>query len=116
LTQEWVVVDGAAEARRYEEFISAGISKPEGGSDLQYQAQLMQIGQTEIASLDKKETISGEIDTDGVYKIGEDFDLGDVVKVKTEQDVSATTRLIEILYSDETDGTHTIGTFTEWEV
>jgi hypothetical protein len=51
-----------------------------------------------------------------VYKIGEDFDLGDVVKVKTEQDVSATTRLIEILCSDETDGTHTIGTFTEWEV
>jgi hypothetical protein len=116
VTQEWVVVDGDDGSRRYEDFISAGISKPEGGSDLQYQAQLMQIGQTEIASLDKKETISGEIDTDGVYKIGEDFDLGDVVKVKTEQDVSATTRLIEILCSDETDGTHTIGTFTEWEV
>lgn len=111
-----VYLDGGENERRYEEFIDTGLTKNEGTSDLVYQKMVRQAGKSVITKLNHRESISGEIDTDGVYKIGEDFNLGDVVAVKLDQGISATTRLIEIIYADEASGTSVTGTFEEWEV
>ena len=111
-----VDIGSSAGASRYEEYIATGLTKDEETSDTTYKKQVKQAGKSEITKLKKHETITGEIDTDGVYKIGEDFNLGDVVTVKLQQGITATTRLTEILYSDEADGTKTTGTFEEWEV
>lgn len=106
----------ASGAARYEEYIATGLTKAETTSDATYKKQVKQAGKSEITKLKKHETIEGEIDTDGVYKIGQDFNLGDIVAVKLSQGITATTRLTEILYSDEADGTKVTGTFEEWEV
>lgn len=103
-------------AARYEEYIATGLTKAETTSDATYKKQVKQAGKSQITKLKKHETIEGEIDTDGVYKIGQDFNLGDIVAVKLSQGITATTRLTEILYSDEADGTKVTGTFEEWEV
>ena len=109
-------IAGQPNARRYEEFITTSITKDASTSDLTYENMVKQAGKSEIVRLSKYESITGEIDTDGVYKIGTDFNLGDVVSVKMDFGVSATTRLTEVLYSDEADGTRITGTFEEWEV
>lgn len=106
----------ASGAARYEEYIATGLTKAETTSDATYKKQVKQAGKSQITKLKKHETIEGEIDTDGVYKIGQDFNLGDIVAVKLSQGITATTRLTEILYSDEADGTKVTGTFEEWEV
>jgi hypothetical protein len=115
--QQAVVNLGSAEGiARFEEYMDSGIGRENGMSKADYNKLLRQFGKSEITKLKKKESISGEIDTDGVYKIDQDFFLGDIVTVKLNQGITATTRLIEIIYSDETSGTNVIGTFEEWEV
>lgn len=106
-------IGGSSGSSRFEEYIDTGLSKDEGVSQTNYQKMVKQSGISEITKLKKRETISGEIDTDGVYKIGEDFDLGDVVSVKLDNGITATTRLIEIIYADEASGTSVTGTFEE---
>ena len=96
--------------------MDSGIGRETGMSKADYNKLLRQFGKSEITKLKKKESISGEIDTDGVYKIDQDFFLGDIVTVRLDQGLTATTRLIEIIYSDETSGTSVTGTFEEWEV
>lgn len=115
--QQAVVNIGSAEGiARFEEYMDSGIGRENGMSKADYNKLLRQFGKSEITKLKKKESISGEIDTDGVYKIDQDFFLGDIVTVRLDQGITATTRLIEIIYSDETSGTNVIGTFEEWEV
>lgn len=114
--QTMVDIGTSAGPARYEEYIATGLTKAETTSDTTYKKQVKQAGKSEITKLKKHETIEGEIDTNGVYKIGQDFNLGDIVAVKLSQGITATTRLTEILYSDETDGAKVTGTFEEWEV
>jgi hypothetical protein len=115
--QQAVVNIGSAEGiARFEEYMDSGIGRETGMSKADYNKLLRQFGKSETTKLKKKESISGEIDTDGVFKIDQDFFLGDIVTVRLDQGITATTRLIEIIYSDETSGTNVIGTFEEWEV
>ena len=114
--QTQAYIGGSAASARYEAYVDTGLTRDENVSWLNYQKMVKQYGSSEITKLKKRETISGEIDTDGVYKIGEDFDLGDIVSVKLDNGISATTRLIEIIYADESNGTSVTGTFEEWEV
>ena len=114
--QTQAYIGGSAASARYEAYVDTGLTRDENVSWLNYQKMVKQYGSSEITKLKKRETISGEIDTDGVYKIGEDFDLGDIVSVKLDNGISATTRLIEIIYADEASGTSVTGTFEEWEV
>lgn len=103
---------------RYEEYINGSeVSTNDGEiSDAYYRRMLKQYGQTAIIPLKNKESIEADIDTDGVFKIGEDFDLGDIVKVEEDHGISSTVKLVEIIYSDESSGTKTTGVFNEWEV
>ena len=114
--QTQAYIGGSAASARYEAYVDTGLTRDEDVSWLNYQKMVKQYGSSEITKLKKRETISGDIDTDGVYKIGEDFDLGDIVSVKLDNGISATTRLIEIIYADEASGTSVTGTFEEWEV
>ena len=114
--QTQAYIGGSAASSRFEAYIDTGLTRDEDVTWLNYQKMVKQYGSSEITKLKKRETISGEIDTDGVYKIGEDFDLGDIVSVKLDNGISATTRLIEIIYADESNGTSVTGTFEEWEV
>lgn len=101
---------------RYETYIQSGITKEKEISAANYKKQLRQKGKSEITKLSRYRRITGDIDTDGVFKIGVDYNMGDIVKVKMAQGIEGNARLIEIMNSDEADGTRIIGTFQEWEV
>ena len=103
---------------RYEAAIEADISTDvETGtiSTNEYNDMLWQYGQSELINHMDQTSFSGELDTDGIFKIGVDFNMGDKVTVQNEVGISATTRLIEIIYSDEASGHKVTGVFEEWE-
>jgi hypothetical protein len=101
---------------RYEVWIQAeDLVKDEDTTAADYYNMLMQYGNSAIIPYKKISSLTGEIDPDGMFKIGVDYDLGDLVKVQNEQGISAKLRLIEILDSDEASGILTNGTFEEWE-
>ena len=104
---------------RYEEYAdaSAEVTREEDSlvTDAEYMNMLKQYGSTEIAALMRKTAVTGEVDTEGVFKIGEDFKMGDFVTIEVATGISTTVRLTEIIYSDEASGTLTTGTFEEWE-
>ena len=118
--EEQIVVDigSTASFNRYEEFIDAtSVTQNDGEITLaKYKKMLKQYGNSAIAQLKKKETIDGNIDTNGTFKIGEDFDLGDIVKVENDFGVSATAKLVELIFSEDGSGTAVTGVFDEWEV
>jgi outer membrane murein-binding lipoprotein Lpp len=103
---------------RYEAAIEADISTDvETGtiSTNEYNDMLCQYGKSELINHMDQTSFSGELDTDGIFKIGVDFNMGDKVTVQNEVGISATTRLIEIIYSDEASGHKVTGVFEEWE-
>ena len=103
---------------RYEAAIEADISTDvETGtiSTNEYNDMLYQYGKSELINHMDQTSFSGELDTDGIFKIGVDFNMGDKVKVENEVGISATTRLVEIIYSDEASGHKVTGIFEEWE-
>ena len=103
---------------RYEAGIESNISTDvETGtiSATTYNNMLIQYGKSELINHMDQTSFSGELDTDGIFKIGVDFNMGDKVTVENEVGISATTRLIEIIYSDEASGHKVTGIFEEWE-
>lgn len=103
---------------RYEAAIEADISTDvETGSisTNKYYDMLCQYGKSELINHMDQTSFSGELDTDGIFKIGVDFNMGDKVTVQNEVGISATTRLIEMIYSDEASGHKVTGVFEEWE-
>ena len=81
-----------------------------------YTKMLQEFGQLQLSESKNVETLSGDIDSNGVYKINRDFFLGDIVEVDTNKGVSATARIIEIIYSTDSEGVSVIPTFSEMEV
>lgn len=118
-SQQCGEVGTAAGYARYEDIINTDISRETESGEINvndYIDMMIQYGKSELITRMNKETFSGELDTDGMFKIGEDFNMGDKVSVQNEVGISATTRLIEIIYSDEASGYKTTGIFEEWEV
>lgn len=102
-------------AGRFEEFLSAtDITTNEGRiSDTKYKQMLQQYGKNEIAKLKRTTSMGGDVDPNGAFKIGEDVFLGDLVTFANDQGISATVRLIEIIYSEDASGYLVTGTFEE---
>lgn len=103
---------------RYEAFLTpTELTTNDGAiSDTKYAKMLQQYGKSELAKLKRITSFNGEIDTDGVFKIGVDFNLGDIVSIKNDQGITGTVKLIEIIYSDDESGARVTGTFEEMEV
>ena len=102
---------------RFEAFLTpTEITSNDGTiSDQKYAKMLQQYGKSELAKLKRIVSFNGEIDTEGVFKIDEDFYLGDIVSIKNDQGITGTVKLIEVIYSDDESGARTTGTFEEME-
>lgn len=77
-----------------------------------YRKMLAQYGKTELQQFSKKKHFTGEIDPYGMFKLGEDFNLGDTVKLQ-DGDINSKARLIELIFADEESGSSVIATFEE---
>ena len=78
----------------------------------EYNEQLKQKGQEELAKTSVTETFDGEIDTSLQYVYRKDFDLGDVVQIVNAYGMEASTRVSEIVISHDTTGKTIVPTFT----
>lgn len=103
---------------RYETFIDASDVSSNGEiiTMATYLDMLKQAGAEALADAGKTETLEGEIIPEGVYKINEDYFLGDIVEVVNGLGIRATTRIIEIAYSYDQNGQKVSPVFGAWEV
>jgi hypothetical protein len=80
-------------------------------SDSEYKEQLVQRGDEKLAECEVTKAFDGEIETSVLYKYGEDFYMGDVVQFESEFDFEARVRIIEYIYSEDSDGLKVYPTF-----
>lgn len=103
---------------RYEGYIDgSSVSSNEGLiTEQQYIDMLKAYGEEHIKEYQVKETLEGTINPYGMYKLNQDYFLGDIVQVTNEKGIISTPRITEIIYSEDANGIKIVPTFTEWEV
>ena len=82
----------------------------------QYTTMLEDFGQAQLSDTAYTEQFDGEIEAQGMYTINQDYFLGDIVQITNEKGITATPRIIEIIYAEDENGTSVVPTFSEWEV
>ena len=113
-----VSVGGAQGLSRYEAYID-GSSVSSNGEIITlatYKELLKTYGREQLTHTSYEANFSGSIDSHGMFEINSDYFLGDIVEVDNGIGVTATARISEIIYAEDTNGTSTVPTFTEWEV
>lgn len=109
--------DGAGDGlTRREMYVSAqSISSniPEGLeiTPESYLEQIRYQGQLALRETKYTTAFDGELNIDVQYIYGKDFFLGDIVQIENEYDVTARSRITEIMWSQDASGTQTVPTF-----
>lgn len=117
-SQRTAAIGTASGMNRYEQYVD-GSSVSSNGEIITletYIKMLKEYGQTQINQTMMTEKISGNIDPDGMYKLGRDYFLGDIVQIDNGNGIAAVTRITEIIYAEDESGTSVVPTFSEWEV
>ena len=116
-TQRSVVIGTATGLDRFETLVDGSSLVSEKIITLDvYLKMLEDYGNTELANMTaKSESFEGTILSDGMYKLNRDYFLGDVVQIVNEHGIRATTRISEIIYSEDENGSLYTPTFTAWE-
>lgn len=117
-SQRTATIGTATGLSRYEAYIDGGSVSSNGEiiTVEQYTAMLQEYGQTQLDQTAYTESFSGEIDSNGLYKINQDYYLGDIVQIQNEKGIQATPRIIEIIYAIDENGSSVVPTFSKWEV
>lgn len=85
-------------------------------NDAEYQKMLEQDGTEALAEKAITTEFSGEVDNTINYMINRDYFLGDLVQIENDFGISASTRIIEVIESEDDTGSNIILTFSEMEV
>lgn len=111
-------VGESAGLERFEKYIDgSGVSSNGQIITLETYAKLLEdYGREQLANTKSAEKFSGEIQPDGIFKINKDYYLGDIVQIDTKRGITATPRIIEIIYAEDGSGVSVVPTFSEWEV
>ena len=115
--QRIVSIGEATGVDRYESYIDASSVSSNGKIitlDV-YMQMLTNYGNEQLKKAQQIINVEGEIYANGVYKINEDYFLGDLVQIENEYKISAQARIIEIIYSEDENGSSVIPTFGKWE-
>lgn len=114
-----LVIDATATGLNRKEVItdcSSLSSKREDDTQMfwtEYHSILESKGRENVANLNKgEETIEAELDYQGLFKYGEDYELGDILQVENEYGISAKVRVTEMIRSQDTSGISMYPTFT----
>ena len=116
LARKNTVIGNATGIERYETYADArDVSSNEGAiSEEEYYSQLAEKGNEKLAETVKTESFSGEV-VEYQYVYGQDYSLGDIVEVVNEYGMSAVSRIIEVIESEDEAGIYIIPTFSSWE-
>lgn len=116
--QRTTMVGTATGLNRYEDYIDgSGVSSNGEIITLEtYLKMLSDYGKEQLASTQvSEEKFEGSVIPDGLYKLNEDYFLGDLVQIENENNISAVTRITEIIYSEDENGWALTPTFSNWE-
>lgn len=120
LDRKTVTVGNTSDLDRYEVYVDSRNSSSNDGSitDTEYNHILTEEGHEALESDEYSitENIEGEIETSSNYQINKDYFLGDIVEVINEYGIETTPRIVEIIESEDENGSSTIPTFSTWEV
>lgn len=111
-------VGGVAGLYRFECWEDARNASTNGGTitDETYMEQLAEDGAAVLSEREKTVTMDGELSQDGSFMLNRDYYLGDVVQVDAGYGITAKTRVIEVIESEDATGVQIIPTFSEMEV
>lgn len=103
---------------RYETWVDARNTSTNDGeiSLTEYLEMLRSEGEETIREHDVTTMLSGEIINGVSFVINRDYYLGDVIQFENDYGISAATRIIEVIYSEDESGENIIPTFAEMEV
>lgn len=78
-----------------------------------YETELREAGTNELSNNKKTSLLDGTIDTiNPQYKYGEDFFIGDIVQIQNEYGIGSSSRIIEIIFSQDETGYSVSPTFS----
>jgi hypothetical protein len=80
-------------------------------TDEQYYAQLAEKGTSELANNVITKTFDGKLETSRSWAYGVDFFMGDVVQVVNEQGITSSSRIVELIHSQDSTGIFMYPTF-----
>lgn len=110
--------DERSQENRFEIFVDArDLSTNEGEiSSADYLKMLQSRGKEILSEHIIKEEFDGEISTENTFILDIDYELGDIVTIKNQYGIVATSRIIEIIECEDENGHKVIPTFDTWEV
>jgi hypothetical protein len=101
---------------RREMFVDASdvSSTIDGGTltDEQYSAQLVEKGSAELANNVATKTFEGKVEATRSWIYGTDYFMGDIVQIVNEQGIESTSRITELIHSQDSTGTSVYPTFS----
>ena len=118
INQRTATIGTASGLNRYEAYIDGGSVSSNGEiiTEETYYKMLHDYGKEELSNISAfTEKFEGEVIANGMYTLNEDYFLGDLVQIVNENDISAVSRIIEIIYSEDASGYNLIPTFGDWE-
>ena len=113
-----VTVGTAQGLERYEVWVDSRNTSSNDGeiTEEEYDELLTEEGVEKLSELQPTTSFSGEIDSTINYVFNRDYFLGDIVQVENDYEVQAKTRIIEVIESEDENGSQIIPTFSEMEV
>ena len=118
-TNQTIATIGTATGlERYEEYIDGSSVSSNGEIITQatYVQLLKDYGAEQLAEATaEKDKIDGSIINNGLYVLGVDYFLGDLVQISNMHGISGKSRIIELIYAEDSNGASLVPTFSEWE-
>lgn len=110
---ESLVLGNNSGLSRRESYVNAGtMDENYSGS---YTDFLTEKGNEELKDNKEIKTFEGNVDATGLFKLGVDFSLGDVVQIENEYQIQDRVRVVEIIYSNDKSGRIVYPTFEVYE-
>ena len=110
---ESLVLGNNSGLTRRESYVSAGtMDESYSGS---YTDFLTEKGNEELKDKKITKTFEGNVDATGLFKLGIDFSLGDIVQIENEFEIRDRARIVEIIHSDDKSGRIVYPTFEAYE-
>lgn len=114
--QRTASVGTASGLERFETYVDGSTVSSNGDiiTAATYIKMLQDYGTEQLAGTAYTENIEGQVIANGMYNLNEDYFLGDIVQIVNINDISATSRIIELIYSEDENGHSLIPTFSDW--
>ena len=107
-------IESAYYATIDKEFIAVAMIEGEGDdeklsvTDTAYLMLIRILAQNTLAEQTRSQIFEGEVDTIDTYRYRDDYDIGDIVKVKNEYGIEAEARIVEVMESDDSEGGYVV--------